>query len=227
MTSRTSGPSEIPSSASRSSLSSLVSFEIDRDDRPDRLRGAHEALQLGANVVSGRDDELERVLRGEAELVDRVQVAGVRDRDAENVALELVRDGHRTFERLYRDQLGRFDGDADGREVDDRKVMTHGKHAGDSVGGRDALVDQRLRERCSVDGPPTDERDGFGCDERRVLEEVEEELGRVVRAERRRQRTARGHRGACRLCGLLGTRCASDTHGRLPRRGYRQRESAA
>ena len=88
LTSRTSGPSETPSSASRSSLvlgllDCLV--EVDGDDGADRLGGAEEPLELGRDVVARRDAELERVFRREAELVDRVQVPGIRDRDPEDV----------------------------------------------------------------------------------------------------------------------------------------------
>ena len=60
-----------------------VVLEIDRDDGADRLGGANESLQLGDDVVARRDDELERVLRREPKLVDRVQVPGIRDRDRE------------------------------------------------------------------------------------------------------------------------------------------------
>ncbi len=166
------------------------------------------------------------VLRRKTELVDRVQVPGVGDGDPQDVILELVRDRNRPLERLHRDQLDRIDGDTDGREVDDGKVMAHGEHARDSVRGCDALVDQCLRQRGPVDSTATYEGERIGGNERRVLEQVEEELGRIVGAEWRRQRTARRNGVSSGLSWLLGTRCASDAHRLLPRRGYRQRLSA-
>ena len=120
---------------------------VDGDDGADRLGGAHEPLELGEDVVARRDAELERVLRREPELVDRVQVPRVGDRDLEHVVLDRVRDRDGALERLHGDQLRGVDGDADGREVDDREVVAHGEHARDPVGGRDALVDERLRDR--------------------------------------------------------------------------------
>ncbi len=89
LTSRTSGPSEMPSSASRSSADRVLLVHLDGDDGADRLGGAYKTLQLGDDVVARRDAEVERMLRRETKLVDRVQVARIRDRDPEDVALEL------------------------------------------------------------------------------------------------------------------------------------------
>ncbi len=153
LTRRTSGPSEIPSSASRSSPSSSCLVHVDARRRNRSPPPFAQPLELGQDVVSGGDAEIERMLRREAKLVDGVQVPGIGDRDLEDVALERVRHRHGALERLHRDQLRRVDGDPDGMEVDDRKVVPDGQHAGDAVGGRDALVDQRLRDRRAVRPP--------------------------------------------------------------------------
>ena len=65
LTSRTSGASEMPSSASRSSPASSSSSDQsslldERGARAERLRGACEPLDLVEDVLARRDAELDR-----------------------------------------------------------------------------------------------------------------------------------------------------------------------
>ena len=91
LTSRTSGTSEMPSSTSRSSASSssVLADEavlvVDRGAGAERLGGAGEAADLVHDVLARGDAELELVARREPQLVDRVHVAGVGDRDSQRV----------------------------------------------------------------------------------------------------------------------------------------------
>ena len=116
------------------------------------------------------DRQLERVPRREPQLVDRVEVAGIRDRDLEDVVLEGVGNGDRALERRNGNQLRRVDGDAGRGEVDDRQVMPHREHAGDAVRRRRALLDERVGDRGALGGPAADERQPVGRDERVLLE---------------------------------------------------------
>ena len=131
-----------------------------------------------------RDRELERVPRREPELVDRMQVPRIGDGDLEHVVLEGVRNRDRALERVHRDELRRVGGDADRREVDERQVMARREHARDAVRRRGALLDQRIRDRRAVGRAPADERERVGPDELGRAEQVEDELGRLVDAER-------------------------------------------
>ena len=90
LTSRTSGASEMPSSASRSSSStcsaaaSATASSIERGVQ--RLGRAREAAQLGQDVVLGGDVELDRVARREPELVEPLHVLRIGDRDLRSVS---------------------------------------------------------------------------------------------------------------------------------------------
>ena len=85
----------MPSSASRSSASSSsrgerLCFLVERGTGAERLRLADEAPHLGLDVVARRDGELDGQPRREAELVDRVDVARIRDGDTQDRAVDLV-----------------------------------------------------------------------------------------------------------------------------------------
>ena len=215
LTSRTSGPSEIPSSASRSSpSSSLASSRSTATTEPIASAVRDEPLQLGEDVVARRDDELERVLRGQAELVDGVQVPGIGDRDPQDVALELVRDRDRALERLHRDQLRRVDGDADapgGRRPEGggarracaampSEVATPSSISA-CVSGAPSAV--RPRTSASASGATS-----AVCSRRSSRSSAVSSAPNGVASERPGATAAPADSAA-----LLGTRCASDTHG--------------
>jgi hypothetical protein len=90
--------------------------------------------------------------------------------------------------------------------------MAHRQHPRDAVGRRGALLDQRLRDRRAGRRALTDERERVGSDERGLLEEIEDQIGGVVCAERARKRTRR--RGGDVGRGLLfELGCAFDLQG--------------
>ena len=170
----------------------VLLVHLDGDDGADGLGRACKPLQLGDDVVARRDAEVERMLRRQTQLVDRVQIARVRDGNPEDVVLDGVRNGDRALQGLHGDQLNRIDGNADAREVDDGKVVAHRQHPGDALGRRDTLVDQRLGHRRAARSAPADLGDGSRADEGRRLQQIEQELGCLVDAERRRERARRG-----------------------------------
>ena len=142
------------------------------------------------DVVARGDAELERVLRRESQLVDGVQVAGIGHGDLQHVAVDGIRDRHGALERLHGNELGGVEGNPDGRQVDDREVVAHGQHPGDASRAsrrprRSAPASRACHWR-SVHERGRERR----SDECRVLEQVEQELGRLVDAERRRERAA-------------------------------------
>ncbi len=179
------------------SLLRLVDLE---DGDSDGLRRAHEPLELDDDVVARGHRELERVPRREPELVDRVDVPGIRDRDLEDVVLEGVGNGDRALERLHGNELRRVGCHSSCREVDERKVVPHRQHPGDAVGRRSALLDERVGDGRALGGPASDERELVGGDESRVLEEVEDELGGLVDVEGASQRL-RGRSALARRAG--------------------------
>ena len=134
LTRRTSGPSEMPSSASRSSPGSSSSSASASSSAVPTASAARTSFCSSTTMSSrGADRELERVLRRETELVDRVQVSGIGDDDLEHVVLEGVRNRDRALERVHGDELRRVGRDADRRDVDERKVVPGGEHPGDAV----------------------------------------------------------------------------------------------
>src|SRR5262249_11852179 len=99
------------------------------DDRAERLVRAREPAQLEEDVLARRDGELDGTPCCQAQLVDPVDVVGVRQRDPERHVVDGVRDGDDTLEDAQRDQLhsvGRHAGDG---EVDEREAMALGEHA--------------------------------------------------------------------------------------------------
>ena len=107
-----------------------------------RLGRAREAAQLGEDVVLGGDEELDRALRREAQLVEPPDVLGVGDRDLEDRAFARERDRADALEHRQRDRLGRCGVDAGDGEVDERQVVLLGERAGDAERAREALVDE-------------------------------------------------------------------------------------
>ena len=184
LTSRTSGTSEMPSSTSRSSplLLCLVEEPAPRRSsaRAESLRGAGQAADLVLDVLARGDAELELEARRQPQLVDRVHVAGVGDRDPERVALERVRHGDDALEHVDRDLLGGVLGDAGQRQVDERQLEAAGERAREALRRGDALVQHRLRERAALLDAPADGRETVG-----------RRRGRSPRSGRRRARRPR------------------------------------
>jgi hypothetical protein len=172
----------------------VLLVHLDSDDGAHGLGRAYKTLQLGDDVVARSDAEVERMLRCQTQLVDRVQIARVRDGNPVDVVLDRVRNGDRALQGLHRDQLNRIDGNADAREVDDGKVVAHREHPGDALGRRDTLVDQCLGHRRAVGGAPANLGDGSRTDECRRFQQIEQELGGLVDSERRRKRARGGAR---------------------------------
>ena len=134
------------------------------------------------------------MLRRQTQLVDRVQIARVRDGNPEDVVLDCVRNGDRALQGLHGNQLDRIDGNAHTREVDDGKVVPYRQHPGDAFGRRDTLVDQCLGHRSAIRGAPANLGDGSRTDEACRLQQIQQELGSLVSAERHRKRARRGAR---------------------------------
>ena len=92
-----------------------------------RLGGARQPADLGEHVFSRGDEELDRVPRGEAELVEAVHVLRVGDRDLEVAAVGGERDRADALEHRQRDDLRRLGVDARDREVDERQLVLLGE----------------------------------------------------------------------------------------------------
>ena len=139
------------------------------------------------------DPDLEREAGREPELVDRVDVRRIGDRDAERAVVEGVRDRDDALEHVELHLLRRLVVHRVDREVDERELEASGERAGDALARRDALVEDRLRERTSLLGATADERELVGRDEAGGGQEVDHELGHRVDR----------HAAAERLCAAL------------------------
>ena len=93
----------------------VVAFElllfVERLD--DGLGRAVHPVELDEDLVAGGDPDRELETGGEAELVDRVDVLRVGERDVERLAVQPVRERHRAAEHVQRHEHGRFGGDAE------------------------------------------------------------------------------------------------------------------
>src|SRR4051812_27929244 len=199
-------------------------FDLDCRTRAERLGGTGESPDLVLDVVAGRDGDLELVARGQTQLVDRLDVAGVGDRNLNRRAVERVRDGHDPLQYVYRDLLGGLLGDARQRQVDERQLEAAGERTRQAFGRRDAFVDDRLRERAALFDASADGGEAVRCDEPGRLDQVGDELGDLVHRVRFGQRrasawndgfVASGASGEPQLVGPL------EIHG-IPRMRYRQ-----
>ena len=225
LTRRTSGASEIPSSASRSSASSCVVEALlgllEDGAGAERLRGARHALELDEDVVARGHAEVERVTRREPELVEPVQVPRVGERDPEHLALDRVRDRDHALQHVQRDLRRRVLVDPGEREIDVRHLVAERQRARHALRRCDSFVDDRLRERAAA-RTAADERELVGRHEARCGEEVDDELGGLVDRERRAEALAAGRGGR-----LLAGRADGAQAGRtlvvhIPRSSYRQ-----
>src|SRR5262249_55129017 len=108
---------------------------------------------LGNDVLTTGDAQVDRIARGEAQLVDGVDVTRVGDRDLQAVAGQRDRDGDSALERPDGDavgQLGRYGGTGD---VDVGQAVAPGECHADTFCRGDALRLERLRERAGARFP--------------------------------------------------------------------------
>ena len=82
----------------------LLDLEVllDRRARTERLRRANESADLGLDVLAPADADLDRIPRREPELVDRVHVRRIGNRDPERPVLERVRNRGDPLEHVER-----------------------------------------------------------------------------------------------------------------------------
>ena len=141
-----------------------------------------ETLELVGDVLAVGDEELDRVPRGDLELVDAEDVRRVGDRDLELLAVE--RHGYRdnAAQGAKRDQLGRTHWDPGVRELEVGQSVTACERPRDPRSLCGAFVVQRLGERpCS--GAPTGRGKPIAGDEIGELDELGDEIGdRLVAA---------------------------------------------
>ena len=157
LTRRTSGASEIPSSASRSVESSSsalrreLGVEVGKGCECRATRtGANELADLDADLVARRDAELERVPGREPQGIDAVEIEGVRESDLDRVAHELVRDRAVAVEDMQREERRGVLVDARQSEIDEREPRPPREDPRAAVAGDDADLDQlghRLDDR--------------------------------------------------------------------------------
>jgi hypothetical protein len=163
------------------------------------------------------------VLRRELELVDRMKVARIGDRDPEHVVLERVRNHAEALEHVQGDGLGSLLADSAQREVDQRQLMPRGEHPRDPLAGCETLVDKRLRERAGRSCAAANGRDLVLGQQPGGDEKVRDELGIGIDAEGSwrkpafgRQRLIAGSAGRSQIGWPL------EFHARIPRTRYRQ-----
>ena len=87
-------------------------------------------LTSSMHVLERRDGELDRQPRGQAQLVDPVDVVGVGERDPERVLVDRVGDRADPLEHGERHELGRLGRDAGHRQVDERQPVALGELPG-------------------------------------------------------------------------------------------------
>ena len=117
------------------------------EGRVHRLGGAREPADLGQHVVLRGDEELDRLPRREAQLVEPAHVLRVGDRDLEVAAVGGERDRADALEHGQGDDLRGLRIDAGDGEVDERQLVLLGQPARHAERACEPLVDQRLRER--------------------------------------------------------------------------------
>ena len=172
----------------------LLQLVLDESRPLPGLRGADDAPELELDVLGGGDPDLERVPRGDAQLVDRLNVPRVRDGDVEPVVLELVRDGDRALEHVRRNGLGSSLVDSFRGKIDRRKVGMIGLNAPERArrGGRrrvrgrvgEPFVDERLGDRPGA-GSRAGSSQPVSRNQAGRLEQVGDELRNRVRRDAR------------------------------------------
>jgi hypothetical protein len=216
----------MPSSISRSSDSSSSSTAASSSSTAARAPNASDAADLDEDVLARRHGELERVARGEPQLVDSLNVLGVGDRDPQRAVVERVGNRDQPLENVQRDLATRLDGNARQRQVDERHVVTRGQRLGDALARGDVVLDQRMGERAHP-GRAADHGQLVRRDEPGGGDQVRDELGE--RIDRRRATSEACAGGRRRAAGLRARgaqiRWALGVH--IPRSRYRQPEGSA
>ena len=151
LTSRTSGASETPSSTSRSSESSSTTSSSSSADCVS-MTSLVRARRSSSTMMSSRrrDVELDRVLGGQAQLVDAVDVLGIGDRDAQLVAGEREGDGDDALQHAQLDEYRGVRRDPRLGEVDHGQVVPARDRPRDALRLGVPVVEQRLRERAAA-----------------------------------------------------------------------------
>jgi hypothetical protein len=180
---RTTGASVTPSSSSRSATFDPSPYASSNETFDDGVGDAADPLELRENLVPGSDADRKLVAGGKAQLVDCLNVLRVGERDVEDVALQPVRERDRTLEHVRGDQCACVAGDATGAEIDEREAVECGQHSRDALARGETLFDQRLGER-APGRPPAHECEPVGRDELGRRDQVGNQLGRLVDAER-------------------------------------------
>ncbi len=153
---------------------------LDHGAGAEGLRGTDEAAELGLDVLAAGDADVEWEARREAELVDRVDVRRVGDRDAKRAVVEEVRDRDDALQNVERHLLRSLVVDRVDCEIDERQLEAGRERTRDALAGRDALIEDRLGQRAALLGAATDERELVGRDEARRGQEIDHELGHGV-----------------------------------------------
>ena len=176
-------------------------LELLLDERrpPHRLARARDLLQLDLDVLGRRDDEVDRESRCEPQLVDRLDVRRVGDRDGQPVVLDPVRKRARALEHGRGNDLDRARVDRLVSELDERQVEPL-REAESKEGRRDEpLVDERLRQRplaCATQGLA----EPVAGHEPRRVEQVGDELRDGVGGDPRARRRRPGLEPGVALC---------------------------
>jgi len=105
-----------------------------------------------------------------------VHVRRVGDRDAQDVAVDLERDGADALEHVQRNFLRCVHLDAGLGEIDERQLVAGGQRARDPFLGRDPFVDERLRERSGGTGATARESELVVRDQPGGREQVSQQL---------------------------------------------------
>ena len=168
-----------------------LGFVLEHRARAERFGRPDEAADLRLDVLRRRDRQLELVARRQAELVDRVHVLRVGDRDQELVAFDRVRDGLDPLEDVERDLLGGFGLNAAFDDVDDLHVVAGSQGPRDAGAFSESFLDERRRERagaCAL----ADERELVRRQQPGGLDHVRDQLRERVYVECRLQRSRAG-----------------------------------
>src|SRR3954451_1628681 len=181
------------------------------------LGSADEPADLVGDVLARRDGQLELEARREAQLVDRMDVAGIRDSDPEDIPLDGVRDGLDPLEHVQLKLLDRVLCHADDRQVDEGKVVAAREGACDALRGGDSLVEDGLRERAALLGAAADERQPVGRNQPGRLDQAGHERRELVDGKRGRQGA---FFGSLRQPGPAGCAQFGEVH-EIPRMRYR------
>ena len=158
---------------------------LDRGPGAERLGRSRQAADLGQDVVPRRHGELERITRGEPQLVDSLDVARVGNSDLQGAVLERVRNGSQPLENVQRDLASGLLRDTCESQVDHRHLVARCEGARETFARGEILLHERVRERAHAGGSPDQgqlvrRNQAGGCDQ--VGDELPERVDRWRRA---------------------------------------------